>query len=426
MDGQSATRHAAIDQPVRLDHVLSVDDVTELVTSCVAVRRFGITVSDMTGSFDVRSEAGVDSSWARQITECALHQAPGGELSAVSPLVHDGEQLGVVVVGPCTRGTGDEALALARHVCCMLSLILHSAYARYLTGVVHVASMGEALEELEEKNQRLVAAVERMQALDNVKTSFLATVSHELRTPLTSVIGYSEMLLEGLAGELNAEQRDYVETILTKADQLLQLITSILDVSLLEAGAITLARKPVRLSKLIDSVVAGLSGPASRRGITISVPRTAIPRMLGDGPKVRQVLWNVISNAVKFSVDGGRVSINVEVGELTPQAAPGKFGVEPHSREELGVRVVIRDQGIGISEAKQSRIFEPFFQVDSSSTREYGGTGLGLTLAKQYVEAQGGYIWVDSELGTGSRFTVSWPAVPEDLEEYLKAGERSV
>jgi signal transduction histidine kinase len=287
---------------------------------------------------------------------------------------------------------------------------------------MHQAAMNDTFASLEAKNTQLVTALERMQEFDRLKSNFLATVSHELRTPLTSVIGYSEMLLEGLAGPLNEEQKDYVQTVLAKADQLLQLITGILDASLMETGSLRVAREPVELRALIEAVVATFAPQAEKRGIAIALPQADVPRALGDGRKIRQIFWNLIANAVKFTGDGGEVAVDWRVGPLVPDESGGRFPASAgrfDAARHLGVRVSVRDSGIGISAEKQKHIFEPFFQVDSSSTREYGGTGLGLTLAKQYVEAHGGHIWVDSELGAGSVFSVSLPVVPKELDAYL-------
>jgi signal transduction histidine kinase len=140
---------------------------------------------------------------------------------------------------------------------------------------------------------------------------------------------------------------------------------------------------------------------AGKRGISISADTSAKLVALGDRKKIRQVVWNLLSNAVKFSRDQGKVTIVLREGALRPG--------EPTAPR--GALVEITDSGIGISRHQLASIFEPFFQVDQSSTREYGGSGLGLTLAKAYVEAHGGRIWVDSTLGTGSTFTVSFPIV---------------
>jgi signal transduction histidine kinase len=140
--------------------------------------------------------------------------------------------------------------------------------------------------------------------------------------------------------------------------------------------------------------------------VTLALDGTPVPQVLGDGRKLQQVLRQLLGNAIKFTPAGGMVTVSWRVGPLWPD---DELGGRAATGTELGVRLSVRDTGIGISPEKQAHIFEPFFQVDSSSTREYGGTGLGLTLVKSYVEAHGGHVWVESTLGVGSTFTVSLP-----------------
>ncbi len=310
----------------------------------------------------------------------------------------------------------DKARRLLEHAARVLEVVLHTAYARHLAGQLHLAAIQDAYAELADKNRRLGEAVDRMQEADRIKSNFLATISHELRTPLTSVIGYSEMLLEGLAGPLNEEQREYVHTIMEKGDNLLQLISGILDVSRMESGSLTLRREAVDLRDIIGTVSTALHPAFKRKRLRLEVPSQdgESPQVIGDPDKIRQVLMNLLGNAIKFTPEGGSIHVGVEIGRVSREDESERFGAE--SGEHLlrpGVRLRVRDSGIGIAKEKQARIFEPFFQVDSSSTREYGGTGLGLTLVKNLVEAQGGRVWVESELGRGSVFTVTFPAHPD-------------
>ena len=257
--------------------------------------------------------------------------------------------------------------------------------------------------------------------LARVKSNFLATVSHELRTPLTSVIGYSEMLLEGMAGPVTTEQRDYLSTILGKADHLLRLITSMLELARLDASQPATEQRPISILDVIERAATSLTSEADRRAIALSLPHGPVPRVIADQRKIRQVLVHLIANAIKFTPRGGDVVVAAEVGALMPSDRGVSTGGDITKR--IGVRVSVRDTGIGISPVAQASIFEPFFQVDQSSTREYGGSGLGLSLAKSYVEAHGGAIWVHSQPGEGPTFTLSLPAVPEDLHAHLKSSE---
>jgi signal transduction histidine kinase len=224
-------------------------------------------------------------------------------------------------------------------------------------------------------------------------------MSHELRTPLTSVIGYAEMMAEGLAGPITGEQREYLTTILGKADQLLSLITAVLDVASLESGPLALDRSTLSLAELVSNEVALFTAQAGKRGIEIDVDARGGCVVIGDRKKIRQIVSSLVSNAVKFTPDQGRVGVAVRPGPLSPYERDA----------QRAVQLVVSDSGIGISRDQVAKIFEPFFQVDSSSTRAFGGTGLGLTLAKAYVEAHGGRIWVDTSPGQGSTFVATFP-----------------
>jgi two-component system sensor histidine kinase BarA len=325
------------------------------------------------------------------------------------PVTLDDHPLGRLEVVAPDRERGS---AVGDAVAAALDVVLRAGAARHRTSQSHQVELAEAHEQITEKTARLHGAVERLSELDRVKSNFLATVSHELRTPLTSVIGYSEMLLEGMAGPISKEQREYLETILSKADTLLQIITGILEVARMESGVLRVEQSPVAIVDLIHGVAATLSSEAARRSIAVTLPAERIPRVLGDPRHLRQVVTQLFTNALKFTPQGGQVSVVATIGPLSPQVMKGV-------RRDLGVQVSFRDTGIGIPATALGHIFEPFYQVDQSSTRAYGGTGLGLSLARSYVEAHGGTIWVDSVPGQGSTFTVALPAVPEELEVHV-------
>ena len=304
---------------------------------------------------------------------------------------HDGEPLAKLA------SRSPAALDLAAQ---MLGLLTHHANARELAATTHEEAMRITFAELTEQNQRLQRAVARLEELDRLKSNFLATMSHELRTPLTSVIGYAEMLAEGLAGPVSTDQREYLGTILSKADQLLGMITSVLDVASVESGVPPLERASLSLTDIVASEVALFTAAARKREIAIQLETRGDTIVVGDRKKIRQVVSSLLSNAVKFTPDHGKVGVCVKPGPLSP-----------HDGNARAVQLVVSDSGIGISREQVSKIFEPFFQVDSSSTRAFGGTGLGLTLAKAYVEAHGGRIWVDTSPGQGSTFVATFPIV---------------
>ena len=345
----------------------------------------------------------------------AITRALGGDLAIFDP--RGGRLAGSDAVGPASRqieyngaplaglaATGpaaDTSLALCTET---LDLLVHHAHARELAAATHEEAMRVTFAELTEHNARLSRAVARLEELDRLKSNFLATMSHELRTPLTSVIGYAEMLAEGLAGPISTDQKEYLTTILGKADQLLGLITAVLDVSSLESGRLAIERAALSLGDLVASELATFAPQAGRRGIAIQLDACADTVVVGDRRKIRQVVSSLVSNAVKFTPDRGKVGVALRRGPLTAHA-PGPGEACP------AIQLVVTDSGIGISRDQVAKIFEPFFQVDSSSTRAFGGTGLGLTLAKAYVEAHGGRIWVETTPGQGSTFTATFPAI---------------
>ncbi|MDB4953336.1 MAG: histidine kinase [Myxococcales bacterium] len=357
----------------------------------------------------------------------AVRRVLGGELAVYDPrgkllagsqdagtpsrdLDHDGERIGTLAA------SGPQAAAALTLLADTLGLLVHHANARELAAMTHEEAMRLTFGELTEHNLRLQRAVARLEELDRLKSNFLATMSHELRTPLTSVIGYAEMMAEGLAGAITTEQGDYLATILSKADQLLGLITAVLDVATLESTPQALERNAISLSEIVASEVAQFASQADKRGIAIQLEIRGESVVLGDRKKLRQVVSSLLSNAVKFTPDRGRVGVALGPGPLSPGEA------ETHR----AVQLVVTDSGIGISRDQVAKIFEPFFQVDSSSTRAFGGTGLGLTLAKAYVEAHGGRIWVDTTPGQGSTFIATFPLrLADQLRDEQALEERS-
>jgi signal transduction histidine kinase len=380
---------SALDDRIELARLVPPNELDELVTAITRALGGDLAIFDRTGGRLAGSEAAGPAS--RLIEH---HGAPLARLAATGP-------------------RADVSLALCAET---LDLLIHHAYARELAAATHEEAMRATFAELTEHNARLSRAVTRLEELDRLKSNFLATMSHELRTPLTSVIGYAEMLSEGLAGPISYDQKEYLTTILGKADQLLGLITAVLDVSSLESGQLALERTTLSLGELVASELATFASQAGRRGIAIQLESCAETVVVGDRRKIRQVVSSLVSNAVKFTPDRGKVAVALRRGPLTGQQPRPGLGAEPGSDDEArpAIQLVVTDSGIGISRDQIAKIFEPFFQVDSSSTRAFGGTGLGLTLAKAYVEAHGGRIWVDTSPGQGSTFTATFPALIGD------------
>ena len=302
----------------------------------------------------------------------------------------------------------ETAQRISDHLRQVVDLVLFSRHRALLTSEMHVASVRENYRELAEKTSQLQKAYEELRELDKLKSSFLATVSHELRTPLTSILGYSEMLVSGIAGKLETEQQEFVETIRSKGEHLLALITNLLDLSKLERAQIQLQRETISVTDLMKEVetTAGLN--AKRKGVQFSTRiEDSIETVTADPVRLRQVLFNLADNAVKFTQEGGAVSVTARTVETDDGA--GGMGAVLMSAPEVAVRFEITDSGIGIPEDVQERIFDAFYQVDGTSTREHGGAGLGLSIVKKLVDAHGGTIDVQSAVGHGTTFRVTLP-----------------
>ncbi|MSP62371.1 MAG: HAMP domain-containing histidine kinase [Myxococcales bacterium] len=330
---------------------------------------------------------------------------PGGTRCRVQRLWLSGREVGLLALGPYRADLEPAISPIALHLERLVSDLLAAGEERATAARLHHALMEDANAELQHRNERLEHAVRRLEELDKIKSSFLATVSHELRTPLTSVIGYSEMLLEGLVGPLNPEQREYVTTVMEKGEQLLSIITGILDISRIEAGGISLDRCRFDVGEVIFSALSTVAPTARRKRLVVEAELgPLLPHVHGDRNKVRQVLINLVGNAVKFTPEGGRVVVRADVTSLRRPSDPA---VDPGG--ERGLRIAVVDSGIGIPTAAMARIFDPFFQVDGSSTREFGGTGLGLSIVKSFITAHGGMVWASSSPGSGSTFFVTLP-----------------
>jgi signal transduction histidine kinase len=229
---------------------------------------------------------------------------------------------------------------------------------------------------------------------DSLKTQFLSNIAHDLRTPLTAIITHAEILRDGLLGEINVRQRDSVGTIITGGRQLLDMIAEILLYAKGSSEPLTLEASSFSLTDVIDQVNALNQSLVARKQLSLEccVP-TDVPRVRGDRDKVMHVLMNLLGNAFEFTPPGGKVWV---AASLDPQV-------------EM-VQIEVGDTGRGIAPDHHELIFREFAQVDASASRAHHGTGLGLTIARRYVELHGGRIWVESQLGRGSRFFFTLPA----------------
>jgi signal transduction histidine kinase len=286
------------------------------------------------------------------------------------PMLRDGSPIGTITVaGPRTVPFPEKQVALLK---------------TFADQAVIAVENTRLFNEIQDKTQQLEIA-------NRHKSEFLANMSHELRTPLNAVIGFSEVLLERMFGEVNPKQQEYLNDILSSGKHLLSLINDILDLSKIEAGRMELEAEPFDLPAALDNALTLIRERASRHGLKLEV--TVDPRLgevKGEERKVKQVLLNLLSNAVKFTPEGGKISLAA------------------HLRDGMA-EISVADTGVGIAQEDQETIFEEFRQVGTDYARKREGTGLGLALARRLVELHGGKLWVQSEPGQGSTFTFSLP-----------------
>jgi signal transduction histidine kinase len=262
--------------------------------------------------------------------------------------------------------------------------------------VRYMLRAGQAMRDLRESQDKLVQARDAALEGARLKSEFLATISHEIRTPMNGIIGMNELLFDT---NLTPEQRDCAETIKVSAKALLEIVDDILDFSKLDAGRVTLNREKFALSRVVDEQMALYRDRAREKGILLrqDIASTVPAELWGDGVRLGRLLSVLLSNALKFT-ERGEICLSIE-------PAPRTGGVMSGSLPNAGrVRFSVTDTGIGIGPADAQRLFQPFVQVDGSYHRKYGGTGLGLALARQLVELMGGTIDFESEPDKGSRF----------------------
>lgn len=252
------------------------------------------------------------------------------------------------------------------------------------------------ISERKHAEEELISAKLAAEAASKSKDEFLAAMSHDLRTPLNSIIGFSDILLEGMFGSLNEKQKSYVNNISMGGKHLLNLINDILDLSKIEAGKMELDCEPFCLSKAIDEIKTTIEPLAIKKNILLDVKvDPQLGMICADKTRFKQILYNLTSNAIKFTSEKGNVTIEARDFDNS-------------------VQVRVKDTGVGISETDMCKLFQPFNQLNSCRNREYEGTGLGLALVKKFVEMHGGTIWVKSKVGEGSTFVFVIPFNPKN------------
>lgn len=270
------------------------------------------------------------------------------------------------------------------------------------------AQLKQSYEELLKSNQDLERA-------NRVKSEFLAVMSHELRTPLTAIIGFSELLQEGVMGRINEEQKETLKEIMHNAADLLGMINCMLDLTRIESGRLCLDLAAFDLSEMLKRVCRTITPLTQQKNVelNIDIPE-GMPAMEGDERKIQQTVLNLLSNATKFTPEKGLISVTASYfpswNEVEKKAKLERRFKDPERElSRGGVEIVVEDTGIGIPEEHFDRVFDSFYQVDTSTTRTFGGIGLGLSLARQFVEMHKGRIWVESECGKGAKFVIVIP-----------------
>ena len=287
-----------------------------------------------------------------------------------APMIFEGNAIGALWVGRSFAGAFSEK-----------QLALLKTFAEQAVIAIQNARL---FREIREKSQQLEVA-------NKHKSEFLANMSHELRTPLNAIIGFSEVLIERLFGDLNEKQADYLNDIHSSGKHLLTLINDILDLSKVEAGRMELEVSTFDLASAVSNAMTLVRERAQRHGIALGQQVDAkLDNITADERKFKQILLNLLSNAVKFTPDGGRIDVSAQ-------------------REDGNAVISVHDTGIGIAHDDQATVFEEFRQVGRDYTKKQEGTGLGLTLTKKFVELHGGRIWLESEPGRGSTFTFTIP-----------------
>jgi PAS domain S-box-containing protein len=271
-----------------------------------------------------------------------------------------------------------------------------------VTGLVGI---GRDITHLKKVQEEMQNAREAAEAASRAKSEFLANMSHEIRTPLNGVMGMTDLALET---DLTQEQREYLETVKMSGDSLLTVINDILDFSKIEAGKIDLEALDFDLRDSLESTLKTLAVRADEKGLELLCEvAPEVPEVVrGDSSRLRQIVVNLVGNAIKFT-DSGEIAVKVQV--------------EARDGTECVCRFTVADTGVGIPEDKRELIFKPFSQADTSTTRKYGGTGLGLTISTRLVQMMGGKIWVESEVGRGSQFHFTVRLEAADAKE-IKLG----
>ncbi|MBI2438988.1 MAG: hypothetical protein HYV45_00050 [Candidatus Moranbacteria bacterium] len=268
----------------------------------------------------------------------------------------------------------------------------------FIVGIILVRSVMDEVrrkEELQTMAKRLSAANDELRRLDVAKSEFISIASHQLRTPLSAIKGYVSLMLEGYYGRANNVLQEMLNKVYLVNNRLMELVEDLLSVSRIESGKVQYYFKPTRLEPLLADMVDMFAVIAKNRSIMLKIHllKKGLPEIMMDAPKIQEVITNLLSNALKYTPEGGKVMVSVE-------------------KTELGARIIVSDTGIGIKKEYFPRLFEKFIRSEETTSIDVSGTGLGLYVSKKFVEAHGGNIWAESEgAGKGATFIVELPFV---------------
>ncbi|NJL94296.1 MAG: response regulator, partial [Anaerolineae bacterium] len=357
-----------------------LDLATDLLVGLTSAERVRIVLSPGDGSETVIRSAGVGLPVEEAVSEVvplALEDRPIGQFRLMK---HQGT-------------FSPEEITFVRQLGVWISVAVNNA--RLFGRVQQQQTL------LEEKNNELILA-------NRAKSAFLANMSHELRTPMNAIIGYTDLVLSGMYGEVPEKQRDRLERVMNNSRHLLSLINDVLDLSKIEAGKMQLHLESFPVVSMLESVVGTAQALIDKnRNLLVLDLEGDLGYMVADVTRVRQVLFNLLSNAAKFTHDG-QITLRTTV-------------MERDGREWL--LFAVADTGIGIEQEKLNEIFEEFIQADASTTRQYGGTGLGLSITRRFCQMMGGDIFVSSQPGQGSTFTVRLPRVVSNTGQEVPLGK---
>ncbi|MEB3227226.1 MAG: PAS domain-containing protein [Synechocystis sp.] len=343
----------------------------------------------------------------------------------VVPIIQGDRLWGLLIAHQCDapRNWQDWEIQFLRRVASQLAIAIQQANL-YRQLELELTERKIAQEQLTERNQQLAGVNQQLARATRLKDEFLANMSHELRTPLNAILGLTEGVLEEVYGPLTEKQHRSLQTVERSGQHLLSLINDILDVAKIEAGEVELDCREVSIKSICNTSLLFIKQQAQKKNIRIlrQIPDT-LPHIWGDERRLHQIFINLLSNSVKFTPDGGTITlaVNLVAPSLPPkplaltgiervsifQPAPNPDRPQSVSRVEIS----ITDTGIGIAPENLDKLFQPFIQIDSALNRQYEGTGLGLSLVKQLVELHGGEVSVFSRLDIGSTFTVSLPVI---------------